>query len=88
MVPMADVRSNGFNWCNDEVVCPWCGYEHGDSWELDCDEDTIECDSCGKPFQYVRNVSVTYDTHRVYDDGEVDYYDEKLKEEQEDAEKA
>ena len=23
--------------CTDEIVCPYCGYEQGDSWELDLD---------------------------------------------------
>lgn len=48
-----------------EVVCPYCGQEHGDSWELsgyDGEESTIDCGTCGEEFIYVRNVSVDYTT--------------------------
>jgi transcription initiation factor TFIIIB Brf1 subunit/transcription initiation factor TFIIB len=43
----------------DEVVCPYCGEILGDSWELD-DDGEIECDECGKVYDYVRNISVSY----------------------------
>ncbi len=57
--------------CTDEVVCPWCGYEHQDSWELSADDAEWECDECGKPFNYSRYVSVTYSTSKVEDSGKV-----------------
>ena len=43
----------------DEIVCPWCGYEYGDSWEWDND-DSLDCWECDKPFKYERHVEVTY----------------------------
>ena len=47
----------------DEIVCPHCGYEHGDSWEHnDGDAGESECDGCKKPFKWVRDISVTYST--------------------------
>jgi hypothetical protein len=49
-------------YCNHSVVCPYCGYEHGDADELfGHREDTeIECDGCGKTFVATRVVSVSY----------------------------
>lgn len=45
----------------DEIVCPYCGYEHGDSWEAsNSGEDT--CSSCGKSFFYERETTVKYST--------------------------
>ncbi len=43
----------------DEIVCPWCGYEHGDSWEGPESGEDI-CDECEKTFAYCRQVEVTY----------------------------
>lgn len=46
----------------DEVVCPHCGYEHGDSWEMDDGEH--DCPECEKSFHLERHVSVTYSTRK------------------------
>ena len=54
-------------FCNNELVCPYCGYEHSDSWEYDSDSGEAECDKCGKEFDYCRNVSVDYTTSRKED---------------------
>lgn len=43
-----------------EVKCPYCGYEHGDSWELPDNDDDYECPGCMSHFAYSRNVEVTY----------------------------
>jgi hypothetical protein len=44
-------------------ICPYCAYEHRDSWEWgDCDGETVECDSCGKPFIATRYVSSMWTT--------------------------
>lgn len=48
-----------------EIVCPRCGYEHGDSWEkhmADGDEHKMDCDNCGKPFIVTCTVTVDYST--------------------------
>lgn len=47
-----------------EVVCPWCGYEYTDSWELS-DEGDEECPNCWKPFRYSRDVTVDYSTEKI-----------------------
>lgn len=48
----------------DEVVCPYCGREHCDSWEYS-DDGTEECNDCGKTFNYTRNVTVEYSTSKL-----------------------
>ena len=47
----------------DEVVCPHCGEEYQDSWELP-DSDDRECYNCGEEFHFERNVEVTYSTYK------------------------
>lgn len=52
----------------DEVVCPYCGYEYGDSWVYFSRNDEavkIECDECGKCFRASQNVSVDYSTDKL-----------------------
>ena len=54
----------------DEIVCPYCGLEHGDSWEVSPDNNDIgliECedDECGKSFYATRNIEVTYSTQKA-----------------------
>jgi DNA-directed RNA polymerase subunit RPC12/RpoP len=47
----------------NEVVCPWCGHEHRDSWEMS--EGATECRECGREFEISRYVAVTYCTSRI-----------------------
>ena len=44
----------------DEITCPYCGYEIGDSWECPDHDDKYECPGCMSHFSYSRNVEVTY----------------------------
>lgn len=45
-----------------DVICPWCGHEHSDSWECIAD-DRFECHECCRPFVLVilRTSRETYD---------------------------
>ncbi len=48
-----------------EIVCPYCGYEFGDSWEIGINEQDIgevDCHQCEKTFMAYRNIEVTYNT--------------------------
>jgi len=49
-----------------EAVCPYCGSEQTDSWELPGDggEEETYCGTCGEDFKYVRNVEITYSTYQ------------------------
>lgn len=44
---------------DDEIVCPYCGYEHGDCFERD-DSGMTPCDVCGRPFFFQRHIDVSY----------------------------
>ena len=54
--------------CTDEPVCPWCGEEQADAWELfsasssDCEETA--CDTCGRDILITQRVSVSYTTRK------------------------
>lgn len=43
------------------AVCPYCGYEDPNSWELGSDGET-RCPDCGKMYLYSREVVATYTT--------------------------
>ena len=46
----------------DEMVCPYCGEEQSDSWEVPADDGDMSCGHCSRTFRYTRNVSVSYTT--------------------------
>lgn len=46
--------------CTDEIVCPWCGHEHTDSWAKS--EGRNECDACEKPFILIVHTQISYTT--------------------------
>lgn len=46
-----------------EVVCPWCGHRHSDSWEYS--EGQQECSNCERKFEMSRTVEVTYSTKKL-----------------------
>lgn len=50
------------------VVCPYCGNENYDSWEIspsgDGDLGEQYCDNCDKKFTASRNISVDYSTEK------------------------
>lgn len=48
-----------------EIVCPYCEYEFGDSWEYDGrDGRKTNCPECDKTFHLTVNIEVTYSTYR------------------------
>lgn len=46
----------------DGVICPWCGHNHKDSWEMD--EGQHKCGSCSKPFWLGVTTRITYTTSK------------------------
>jgi transposase len=48
---------------SSEIVCPYCGYTHNNSYELIEDEGILECENCGREFEYERNIEITYNTY-------------------------
>lgn len=51
----------------EEIVCPYCGYEHSDSFEMQ-DSGKMKCSECKKEFTYEREVEVTYSTEKIEED--------------------
>lgn len=53
----------------EEIVCPYCGYEFGDSWEYaDYTEIKVECGdhiNCGEEFIVYPDITVTYTTRKI-----------------------
>lgn len=43
----------------DILICPYCGFEEPDSWELWEADDNYECSNCGKIFEY-DSITVRY----------------------------
>jgi len=56
----------------DEVVCPYCGHVHSESYEFGngADDGEDECGECGKKFSWSRMISVSYSTSKADDDEE------------------
>ena len=48
-----------------EITCPYCKYEHSDSWDMRCDEGTEECYHCGESFTWSKDVEVTYCSQKM-----------------------
>ena len=54
----------------DNTICPYCGYEDYDSWEL-IDQDSAdyrsstECGSCGKEFEFEYTTSISWSTRKI-----------------------
>jgi hypothetical protein len=50
-----------------EIVCPFCGYEHSDSWEHHGNDDTIRmnCEKCEREFDCERDITVHYSSSRI-----------------------
>jgi hypothetical protein len=49
----------------DFIICPHCGHVHGDSWEWggkEGDWNNGGCESCGKKFDWMRDVKISYST--------------------------
>lgn len=44
----------------NNVICPYCGYEDIDSWELSNDDEEHECGRCRAVMSYQRVVTVEY----------------------------
>lgn len=60
--------------CTANIICPHCGYEDHDSWEVsigsgnwDEGEGETDCPSCGATFFVERRVSIDYTTRKLSD---------------------
>ncbi len=52
----------------DESVCPYCGYEETDSWEISFHANNTaetDCGQCGKTYKVTRDFSVSYSSQKL-----------------------
>lgn len=47
------------------LICPYCGYEDEDSWELSDDDEEHTCGRCGAVISYQREITVEYNSSPV-----------------------
>lgn len=53
------------DYSDDNLRCPFCGYEERDSFELSDEDDEYICPQCGSILKYNRVCSVSYDVEVV-----------------------
>lgn len=56
---------NDDDFCDDNLRCPFCGYEELDSFELSDEDDEYICPQCGSKLKYRREIRVSYDVEVV-----------------------
>jgi hypothetical protein len=49
----------------EDLVCPYCGYVEGDSWELANSDDAHQCGKCEKFFSYDSNTVRYFSSSQV-----------------------
>ena len=52
----------------DNIICPHCGYEFADSWEIGMNDDgdfEVECHGCQREFVTTRTTTVSYSSRSV-----------------------
>lgn len=65
-VEKVELNIDGEEHENEEnLICPFCGVEDYDSWELKEDEGETDCSSCGSEIKYQRNISIDYDSYPI-----------------------
>lgn len=53
------------DYSDDNLRCPFCGYEERDSFELSDEDDEYICPQCGSTLKYNRVVKMSYDIEVV-----------------------
>ena len=51
-------------WNTDEIVCPYCGYVFGESYEY-IGDDIVDCPNCERRFVLESEEYVVYTTSKV-----------------------
>jgi transcription elongation factor Elf1 len=49
------------------IICPWCGHIHKDSWEIQphAEDGTFDCHECEKPILFSRSTTVRYSANKA-----------------------
>jgi len=59
--PQYDIEEDEPNtYGRDEITCPFCNYDIGDSWEITSDDGEETCYQCKKSFRWQRIITVEY----------------------------
>lgn len=48
-----------------EIICPWCGNEIKDSWDIYGECGSVECAKCEKLFEFESEQVVYYTTYKA-----------------------
>lgn len=59
------IPRNDDDYSDDNLRCPYCGYENQDSFELSDEDDDYICHQCGSRLKYHREIKVLYDVEVV-----------------------
>lgn len=59
-IPCDQVNDN-----EDNLRCPFCGYENQNSFELPDEDNEYECPHCGSKLKYHRHIDVHYECELV-----------------------
>lgn len=59
-----------------ELVCPYCGYEHQDSWEIGSGEDSFTCNECNKDFKFEQETTRTFSSYKSCQPGDAHKFTE------------
>lgn len=62
----------------DEIICPHCGFESTDSWEIS-NSSLIHCGACSKEFYVEVEHSTTYTTTCGFKKSDCDFIDQPSK---------
>lgn len=63
---MSELLNESFKSLTEDITCPYCGYEHQDSWEIAefCQDEEVACQVCQKNFYFQKVVITAYLTYK------------------------
>jgi hypothetical protein len=60
--------------CTSDPICPYCGEEQGDFWEVSGEDGDYDCGHCTRRFRWSRYIDVTYNTDPIIGPHQLDEY--------------
>jgi len=49
----------------ENLVCPYCGKEHFDSWDIPADTGSFECEKCEREFHFEKEEIIRWNTKKI-----------------------
>lgn len=64
---MSNLLNTNPELLNEDITCPYCGYEYQDSWEIAefHQDEEILCHDCKKPFYFQKVIVTSYRSCKV-----------------------